>query len=63
MSDLYSTWIRIYGVTPGNRICYECENCKATWIKEYQEQHLPERCPRCNAKMEECIKDKEDNNE
>lgn len=53
MSDLKAKWIRLHGFfTPGGNPCYKCSNCGYETCPPLGKT-LPERCPVCDAKMEE----------
>lgn len=53
MSDIKAKWIRLHGfVTPGGNPCYKCSNCGYETCPPIGKE-LPERCPVCDAQMEE----------
>ena len=46
-------WIRLHGFfTPGGNPCYKCSNCGYETCPPLGVK-LPERCPVCDAQMEE----------
>ena len=53
MSDLKAKWIHLHGFfTPGGNPCYKCSNCSYETCPPIGKE-LPERCPVCDAQMEE----------